>query len=414
MTRKEHPVWEDELMPYVDGQLDATAASGITEHLEQCQDCAAVVRGARGLSQQMAAWTVEEAPQEMKTRVLAELRPPQSGKPHGQWPTWWSSRRAWTLGLSGAFAALVLAFVVGPFGPDTDIEPFGAALGPPSVQGQQGQQGQGQPGKGADENLRDFFDLERAEATRPQTAAGPLAAPSAVGQAPGAPSGPMIIRTARLIIIASEFEKARARIEAVVQDSQGHLDLMTVRSETGSGKTLTASLRLPAERMESGLIELRKIGKVREESQNSSDVTSQYVDLQARLVNARNTEQRLMTLQRERTGKLPDVVDVEREISRVREQIERMVAQQKDMANKAQFATIHIEMSEEYRAAIEPATPGAGVQLRNATIDGYHAALDSLLGVAMFLLRYGPALLLWSALLLPVLLLARRLHATLS
>ncbi|MEP7366905.1 MAG: DUF4349 domain-containing protein, partial [Acidobacteriota bacterium] len=90
--------------------------------------------------------------------------------------------------------------------------------------------------------------------------------------------------------------------------------------------------------------------------------------------------------------------------------IERMEAQQKDMSNKVQFATVQLEMSEEYHAQIELSTPSAGTRLSNASIDGYHAAVETLLGMALFILRYGPALLLWSAVFFPVILLARRLY----
>jgi hypothetical protein len=99
---------------------------------------------------------------------------------------------------------------------------------------------------------------------------------------------------------------------------------------------------------------------------------------------------------------------VEREIARVREEIERMEAQRKDVFNKTQFATIQVELSEEYRAELQPSAPSAGTQLRNALIDGYHGALNSLLGLALFALRYGPALLLWAIVLVPVALLLRR------
>jgi hypothetical protein len=137
-------------------------------------------------------------------------------------------------------------------------------------------------------------------------------------------------------------------------------------------------------------------------------VTSQIVDLRARLANARNTEQRLLVLQRERTDKLSDVVNVEREISRVREEIERMEAQQKDMTNKVQFATIQLEMSEEYHAGIQTTLPSAAVRLWNASIEGYHGAAESVMGMALFLLRYGPVLLLWAVVLSPVALFVRR------
>ena len=87
---------------------------------------------------------------------------------------------------------------------------------------------------------------------------------------------------------------------------------------------------------------------------------------------------------------------MEREIASVREGIERMEAQQKDLSNKVQFATIQVEVSEEYRAQLEPPAPGAGTQLRNAFIDGIKSTAENALGLTLFLLRYGPVLLMWS------------------
>jgi hypothetical protein len=256
----------------------------------------------------------------------------------------------------------------------------------PGQQGQQGQQGQaGQQ--------QQFAKKE------------PVQQPK---QIPSEVAGPMVIRSAHLSVLTKEFDNARSRIEGIVRQSQGYLDNLTVIGEAGSVRSLSAALRLPSDRLDSGLTELRKLGRVRQETQNSSDVTSQYVDLQARLTNARNTEQRLLSLQRERTDKLVDVVSVEREISRVREEIERMVAQQKDMSNRVQFSTINLEVSEEYRAELQPNAPTAGTQLRNASIDGYRAAIQSVLSVALFLLRFGPALVLWLALLVAGVLVIRR------
>ena len=419
MSRKEHPVWEEELMPYVDGQLDAEAASNIEEHLEECQQCSKRVADTRRLSQQMATWQVEDPSENMGARVFGSAAP--KDRSSRRWG-WFTNRQSWMYGVAGATAALALIAVgisllrpptrdegtsstTMSWAKTTDNSGPGAAyhyeVQAPSQQGQgQGQQGslgrlqteqakqqrqQRPPG-----DLRESFELEQDQnGTRP-------------------PAGPMVIRTANLRILTKEFDSARARIQAIVQQAQGYLDQMTVRGETGLGRYLSATLRLPSDRLDSGLTELRKLGKVLEESQGSSDVTSQYVDLQARLNNARSTEQRLLALQRERTDKLIDVVSVEREISRVREEIERMEAQRKDVFSKTQYATIIVEVSEEYRAEIQPSAPAAGTQLRNALIDGYHGALGSVLALAMLILRYGPALLLWLAVLVPVAFLIRR------
>jgi hypothetical protein len=132
-----------------------------------------------------------------------------------------------------------------------------------------------------------------------------------------------------------------------------------------------------------------------EESQNSSDVTSQYTDLVARLNNARTSEQRLLALLRERTGNLKDVVEVEREISSVRERIEQMEAQQKGVNNKVDYASIQLQLSEEYHAQLQPPAPDTQTQLRNAFVDGLRSAKQDSLDIALFLLRSGPALVIW-------------------
>ena len=185
---------------------------------------------------------------------------------------------------------------------------------------------------------------------------------------------------------------------------------VNVLGQTGSGRTLSATLRLPADQMDSALAEIRRIGVVQQETQNSSDVTSEYVDLQARISNSRNTEQRLVNLLRERTGKLSDVVDAERELSRVRQEIEQMEAQQKNLYNKVQYATVQVQVSEEYHAKIDSTVPSPGTRIRNAAIEGYRIAAESVLGFALFSLRVAPALLLWAALVVPIALGVRRFY----
>jgi hypothetical protein len=401
MSRKEHPAWEDELMAYMDGELDATEASAVADHLRECQDCSAVVEESRRLSKQIRSWKVEESPEGVGERVLAAMQvQPSNRQPRKRSKPW--TKWAYSLGGAAAVAAL-LVFAIAPGlrsrqGMDGITDVFELEL---------------DQNKNRLEPAQEAQELMKKEAPQGQPQQGQDKALQPPKQIPSEVAGPMVIRSAHLTVLTKEFDSARARIEQIVRQSQGYLDSLTVLGEAGSVRTLSAALRLPSDRLDSGLVELRKLGRVRQESQSSSDVTSQYVDLQARLTNARNTEQRLLSLQRERTDKLVDVVSVEREISRVREEIERMVAQQKDMSNRVQFATINLEVSEEYRAELQPNAPTAGAQLRNASIDGYQAAIQSVLSVALFLLRYGPALILWLAFLVPVVVVFHRRAARL-
>jgi hypothetical protein len=212
----------------------------------------------------------------------------------------------------------------------------------------------------------------------------------------------MVIRTMTLNVITKDFDAARMRIDAVVQEFQGYVDSLTLRSDPGFPRGLSAKLRIPAKQADPTLTELKKLGRLALETQNSSDITSQYVDLTARLSNARNTEQRLLGLLRERAGNLKDVVEMEREIASVRENIERMEAQQKDLNNKVEFVTIQLELSEEYHAELTSPAPSTAAQLRNASIDGVRSAADAIIDISIFLLRYGPTLLIWFGIISPI------------
>jgi uncharacterized small protein (DUF1192 family) len=236
---------------------------------------------------------------------------------------------------------------------------------------------------------------------------------SAPTYAPQQPAGPMIVRTASLTLVSKEFDQTRAAIEAVVRQHRGYTAQLTVSGQAGAGQSLTATFRVPADQLDAVMAELKKLGRVEQESQNGEEVTEQYVDLSARLANARRTEQRLGQVLEQRTGKIPDVLAVEREIARVRGEIERMEAQLKNLDNQVEFASLHVQLSEEYKAQIEVTPPSTGTRLRNATVEGYHSLVESALGLITFLLSYGPVLLFWGAILYwPMRFAWRRLRAS--
>ena len=144
---------------------------------------------------------------------------------------------------------------------------------------------------------------------------------------------------------------------------------------------------------------MKEIGRVESESQSGEDVTSQYVDLQARLTNARNTEQRLTELLRRQTGKLDEVVTVEEKISDVREQIERMEAEQKNLSRRVNFGTLNVSFSEERKSQLQVVPPSVGTQFHNAAVKGYSSVVDGIVSFLVFLMSWGPSLLLWTAIL---------------
>ena len=209
------------------------------------------------------------------------------------------------------------------------------------------------------------------------------------------PNGPMIIRTAELSLVTKEFDKARANLEAILKRHRGYVGELKAGGNTGSGRTLTATLRVPSDQLDATLTEVKALGRVESESQGGQDVTSQYVDLQARLSNSRNTEARLTDLLRNRTGKLSDVLEVEQELSRVRGEIEQMEAEQQTLEHRVDFATIDLKLAEEYKAQLSSPAPSVASQVRNASVIGFRNAFESLLALILFFAEATPTLLLW-------------------
>jgi hypothetical protein len=204
----------------------------------------------------------------------------------------------------------------------------------------------------------------------------------------------MVERRAQMLLTASDFDNARAGLELIVRRHAGYIDSMRVNSAAAS-RGLDAMVRVPVDQLDAVLKELKSLGHVEQESQSGEDVTKQFVDLEARLANARNTEKRLTELLRRRTGTLSDVLEVERELSRVRGEIEQMEAQRKNVANLVAYATVSVKIMEQYKAQLGGAPESTLMRFRNAGVEGFRTAISGLVSVLLLLISYGPALVLW-------------------
>src|SRR5262249_22608132 len=80
MLNTGHPIEREELMAYLDGELEVARASVAAEHLERCADCRKLASDLRGVSRAMLAWEVEES----------GLRPPAGRSPNLR--RWWRSK----------------------------------------------------------------------------------------------------------------------------------------------------------------------------------------------------------------------------------------------------------------------------------------------------------------------------------
>jgi anti-sigma factor RsiW len=403
MKKIMHPIEPEELMAYLDGELAGDRATATANHLGECAECQALVAELRSVSHSLKTWKVE--PPELETppaiaTALAENRPESR-------QVFRAHRRSWREALGQrwpavAWAGTIAAVLLVAFGISTFQSRLADSVSSPpreSVFLVAPETPEAKPVGGGGGGDRDKIEMSaRLQQPPPVKFKATEQHQSAEGGGLIA-SGPMIIRTAQLSLITKEFDKARSNLEAILKRHRGYLGELKAGGSTGSGRTLTATLRVPADQLDATLTEVKTLGRVESESQSGQDVTSQYVDLQARLSNARNTEQRLTDLLRNRTGKLSDVLEVEQALDRVRGEIEQMEAERKNMSNQVSYATLNATIAEDYKAQLQVVPPSTSTRLSNAAVEGYRSMADGVVSLALFLLSNGPSLLLWGALL---------------
>jgi hypothetical protein len=140
---------------------------------------------------------------------------------------------------------------------------------------------------------------------------------------------------------------------------------------------------------------------VENETQSGEEVTQQHADLMARLKNSQETEQRLQAILTQRTGKMSDVLEVEQEIARVREEIERMEAEQKSLEHRVDFAAVNLQLTEEYKAQLVPPAASVSTRMHNAIVAGLQNVSEMVLAIVLFFFEEGPTMVFLLAIFLP-------------
>ena len=368
----------------------------------------------------LAAWSVAAAPASLDDAVLARLRVWREGGAReggARTKTRASARqpagRGWVWGGAGALAACVLAVVmVTSIGGRSARQTLAVnqnipAPVPTVSSGEDGPvraANMAQVAPPASESVGGISAKALQAPSAERKAASPASALANLDretrrQIPALPSAveaPMIARTVALTLTVKDVERSREGLENLLRAYGGYAAQMEVNTPDGGTRSLTASLRVPAGALRGMLAELKGYGKVETETQSGEEVGQQHADLAARLNTARASEERLRGILKTRTGDVSEVLEVEEQISTVREQIEQMEAEQQGLEHRVSYATVDLTLNEEGQG---PAARTVGSRLAAGARAGWNNAVEAVLGLVTFVLEYGLATVLVLALL---------------
>jgi hypothetical protein len=155
-----------------------------------------------------------------------------------------------------------------------------------------------------------------------------------------------LVRDARLDLEVKGYQPAVDAVTALAKAAGGYVDSSNSQ-RGGNGKLQgTVVVKILPENLDGFLLKLRDLGEIQNQSVSTEDVTKDYYDTQARLDNSRRMETQLQELLKRDNGRVSDLLQVERELGRVRGEIEQMQGQLKLYDFQVQFATVTMSVAE--------------------------------------------------------------------
>jgi hypothetical protein len=209
---------------------------------------------------------------------------------------------------------------------------------------------------------------------------------------PAAPQGPnpapverKIIRNATLTLEVEQPGKAQQRIASLAESRGGYVVTSeSVRHDgtkgTAAYEVVTVELRVPAAQFDAALADIRAAGgSVTAQKITGKDVTEEYIDLEARLRTQRALEAQLLEIMK-RAQEVEDAVSVQRELTNVRTEIERVEGRRRFLENQSSLSTISV--------TLQPPAPLIGTTgFFRSVGTAFGEGVDIAAGITLFFIR---------------------------
>lgn len=192
-------------------------------------------------------------------------------------------------------------------------------------------------------DLRGQFDMKTVSLEQTEEPAAPPQGPNA------APVERRIIRNATLTLEVEQPARASQRIASIAEARGGYVVTSDSVKHVGTNgaapyEVVTVELRVPAAQFDATLADIRSAGgSVTAQKITGKDVTEEYIDLEARLRTQRALEAQLLEIMK-RAQQVEDAISVQRELTNVRTEIERVEGRRRFLESQSSLSTISVTL----------------------------------------------------------------------
>lgn len=209
-------------------------------------------------------------------------------------------------------------------------------------------------------------------------------------------------RTIKVKDVAEGYDKA----VKIAAEAGGFVESSSMEKGTEEKeRRAELTLRVPADSLDKFMDEVKKLGEVLSTRMQGEDVTEQWADLDARIKNLRWEEDQLLNIMKEKAKTLEDLLRMEREVARLRGEIEQNEGRMTLLRDQVSLATLYLTLVEK-GVAVEP-VPSGSWALRGTFTHALRAALTGARSVVDFFIWFGLLGILWVPGLLVIILVGR-------
>lgn len=229
------------------------------------------------------------------------------------------------------------------------------------------------------------------------------------GETVSVASNRKLIKDVYMDVETGDFDKLLATVEGRVDALGGYIENMSVNNGSGaygnSLKGASLTIRIPKEKLGQFVTEVSEYSNVVNRSENTQDVTMQYVDLESHKKALAIEQERLLELL-ERAETMEDIIAIEERLSQVRYEIESMESQLRTYDNLVDFSTVTLSIRE-----VKVLTPTEEETAWEKMSKGFVASLNSLgkglKDAFIWFVICLPYLMFWAAIVVVIVLIVR-------
>lgn len=331
---------------YIDGELSKDQAEELENHMKDCKECH---------EEYLSLLQVVESVKAIEPLALAEdfseeLKEKLEKTQNADTPSKKTLFQRWTkrTGLAAILVAgvFLLAIVVSP------KIPFFNMKSSDSMDAVEPMEGTGGYKIGDDTSPYNFVeDAENDQnATEEQGPSTDEVNPGVRGQN----MQEKIIYSASMVLQVPEYDKAVERILQYVEDVEGFIETSSSynpnnqysNSQSPAMKEGYISVRISSNKLQEAIDEIGALGKVVSKEMSGENITSQYRDLQVELNNLEVQQERIVEIMK-KAEKIEDVLEIERELNRIRTEINARETIIKNFDELVRYSSLGISLSEE-------------------------------------------------------------------